>query len=332
MHTVDVNEEGIEREWFKGSEFSRDIDLSGKVAVSVRSSFDVPPLLCCAQSDGSKIFPISFFNDNLVSRWKLGKVESVSFRGDEDEFVQMWLVYPPDFDAKKKWPVVQMVHGGPHSSVTSDFHFRWNPQLWAAQGYVVACVNFHGSTGFGQKFADSITGDFGSKPMNDIMKATDWLVKQPWIDGKRVAAAGGSYGGYMMAWLNGHTDRFKAMICHAGVYSYHGQMASDMVVGRQRALGAFPWDDLARVDKQSASRFAANFKTPTLILHGEKDYRVPLTHGLEYFTTLRLKGVPTRLVYFPDENHWVLKPQNSRLWHREVFAWLDKYIGRGPTP
>jgi dipeptidyl aminopeptidase/acylaminoacyl peptidase len=275
--------------------------------------------------------PIESFNDAIVSRWKLGKVESVTFKGAGDDDVQMWLIYPPDFDPNKKWPLVHIVHGGPHIGVTTAFSFRWNPQLWAAQGYVVAVVNFHGSSGFGKAFADSITGDLGTKPGIDVLKATDWLEKKPWIDKDRMACAGASFGGYMMAWLNGHTDRFKAMVCHAGVYSYHGQMASDVVYSRERALGAFPWNDLARVDLQSAQRYAKNFKTPTLVLHGERDYRVPVTHGLEYFMTLKLKGVPARLVYFPDENHWVLKPQNSRLWHREVFAWLEKYIGKGPS-
>jgi dipeptidyl aminopeptidase/acylaminoacyl peptidase len=196
---------------------------------------------------------------------------------------------------------------------------------------VVGIVNFHGSSGFGQKFCDSITGDYGTKPTIDVMRATDWFEKQPWIDKDRMAAAGGSYGGYMMMWLNGHTDRFKALLCHAGVYSYHNQMASDVVVGRGRALGAFPWTDIEKIDSQSAQRFSKNFKTPTLVLHGERDFRVPVTHGLEYFNTLKQMGVPARLVYFPDENHWVLKPQNSLLWHREVFAWLHKFIGNGPT-
>ena len=135
----------------------------------------------------------------------------------------------------------------------------------------------------------------------------------------------------MMAWLNGHTDRFKALVCHAGVYNWHSMLASDFVKGRERALGAPPWGDMTRIDKQNAQRFAANFKTPTLVIHGEKDFRVPVTQGLEYYNTLRQKGVPTRLVYFPDENHWVLKAQNALLWHREVFAWLDKYIGAGPS-
>jgi dipeptidyl aminopeptidase/acylaminoacyl peptidase len=134
-----------------------------------------------------------------------------------------------------------------------------------------------------------------------------------------------------MAWINGHTDRFKALVCHAGVYNWHSMMASDITRSRERPLGALPWGDLSQIDKQSPQRFAANFKTPTLVMHGEKDFRVPVSQGFEFYSTLRLKGVPTRLVYFPDENHWISKPQNSRLWHREFFAWIEKYIGAGPT-
>lgn len=303
--------------------------------VFLRSSFDMPPTLGILDRKGweeeRKVIQLSHFNDNLVSHWQLGKVEERYFKGADDEDVHMWIVYPPNFDPAKKWPLVQVVHGGPHNGIMTDFSFRWNLQLWAAQGWVIGCVNFHGSSGFGQKFADSITGDYATKPTIDIMKATDWFEQQPWIDKSRIATAGASYGGFMMAWLNGQTDRFKAMVCHAGVFSYHTQMASDVVRGRERALGAFPWTDITRIDKVSPQRYSKNFKTPTLILHGEKDFRVPIAHGLEYYNTLRQKGVPTRLVYFPDENHWILKPQNSRLWHREVFAWLDKYIGHGPT-
>jgi dipeptidyl aminopeptidase/acylaminoacyl peptidase len=308
-----------------------DAARDGNLAVCLRSSIDLPATVIARKLEDDKAVVLSPFNNALQSEWKLGKVESVTFKGADEEDVQMWVVYPPDFDPKKKWPLVQVIHGGPHNGVPTEFHFRWNLQLWAAQGYVVGCVNFHGSSGFGQKFADSITGDYGKKPLFDIMKATDWFEKQPWIDPKRMAAAGGSYGGYMVAWINGHTDRFTALVCHAGVYTYHGQMASDIVRGRERALGAFPWKDLDKIDKQSAQRFAANFKTPTLVIHGEKDFRVPVTQGLEFYNTLKQKGVPARLIYFPDENHWVLKPQNALVWHREVFAWLDRFIGRGPT-
>jgi dipeptidyl aminopeptidase/acylaminoacyl peptidase len=312
------------------SESSMDVALKDRVSAYLVSSFDRPAQVWSHRPAEGKPRAIDHFNVALVASWNLGKLEEKTIKGADDKDVQMWVVYPPNFDPAKKWPLVQIVHGGPHNAVTNDFNYRWNPQLWAAQGWVVAVVNFHGSSGFGQQFTDSITGDLGTKPMTDIMRATDWFVKQPWIDPNRMAAAGASYGGYMMSWLNGHTDRFKAMVCHAGVYNWHSMMASDFIKGRERSLGAPPWGNLDRIDKQSSQRFAANFKTPTLVLHGEKDYRVPVTQGLEYYNTLRQKGVPTRLVYFPDENHWVLKRENSKVWHREVFGWLEKYIGHGP--
>src|SRR5262249_30176607 len=150
-------------------------------------------------------------NDALVAQWDLGEYKELYIKGAGDHEVHMWIVYPPGFDPKKKWPLLQVVHGGPHNGIPTDFHYRWNLQLFAAKGYVVSCINFHGSSGFGQAFTDSITGDLGTKPMIDILKGTDYMEKLPYIDKDRMAAAGASYGGYMMAWLNGHTDRFKAM-------------------------------------------------------------------------------------------------------------------------
>jgi dipeptidyl aminopeptidase/acylaminoacyl peptidase len=316
----------------KESATERSISFAKQIRMGayLRSTFD-RPATAYVHGPGFEPRQIDHFNDDLVAQWQLGEVKNMTIKGADDRDVQMWVVYPPNFDPKKKWPLVQVVHGGPHNGITSDFSFRWNLQLWAAQGWVVGCVNFHGSSGFGQQFTDSITGDLGTKPMIDIMKATDWFVEQPYIDKGRIAAAGASYGGYMMAWLNGHTDRFKAMVCHAGVYNWHSMLASDIIRGRERSLGAPPWGDMEKIDRQSPQRFAANFKTPTLVIHGEKDFRVPVTQGLEYYNTLRQKGVPTRLVYFPDENHWVLKAQNSLLWHREVFGWLSKYVGNGPS-
>lgn len=314
------------------SDSSLDISRDGRHAVFLRTNFNLPAALYFTSTkfDGDAR-QIDTFNKELVAQWQLGKVESLTFKGADNDDVQMWVVYPPNFDFQKKWPLLQMVHGGPHNAITTGFHYRWNPHVFAARGYVVGIVNFHGSSGFGQKFTDSLQGDMAGKPFIDIMKATDLLESKPFIDSKRTTAAGASYGGYMMAWLNGHTDRFQALVCHAGVYNAHGMMASDLVRGRERAWGAFPWGDITKIDRQSPQRFAAHFKTPTLIMHGEKDYRVPVTQGLEYYNTLRLKGVPTRLVYFPDENHWILKPQNSLLWHREFFGWLERFVGSGPT-
>jgi dipeptidyl aminopeptidase/acylaminoacyl peptidase len=315
----------------KVSETSADFARERRLAVYLQSSFDRPPAVFAHGPGMKESVQLDHFNDALVREWKLGKFESTTFRGAGDREVHQWIVYPPGFDPAKKWPLVQVVHGGPYSAILNDWSYRWNPQLWAAQGYVIGCVNFHGSSGYGQEFIDSITAAMGDKPLVDVLKSTEWFARQPWIDTHRMAAAGGSYGGYMMAWLNGHNNHFRALVCHAGVYDWHAMQASDVVKFREYALGATAWGDLTVVDHQSAQRFSAQFQTPTLIIHGEKDYRVPIAQGLAYYNTLRQKGVPTRLVYFPDENHWILKPNNSLVWHREVFAWLDKYIGHGRT-
>lgn len=315
-------------------------DATGKIIVFLKLNFDYPAQFWkrerTSPARGSQ--RIESFNDDLRKEWNLGEVSRLFYKGADNDDVHMWIIHPPgmkfvdDFEkGKRKWPLLMMIHGGPHNAITTDFHYRWNAHLFASKGYVVAIPNFHGSSGFGQKFTDSITGDMATKPFIDVMKATDYMEALPYIDKNRTTAAGASYGGYMMAWLNGHTDRYKAMICHAGVYNWHSMMASDFVRARERPLGALPFGDQAKIDKQNPQKFAANFKTPTLVMHGEKDYRVPVTQGMEYYNTLRIKGVPTRFVYFPDENHWIMRPQNSRLWHREFFAWLEKHVGSGPT-
>jgi dipeptidyl aminopeptidase/acylaminoacyl peptidase len=269
-------------------------------------------------------------NAAVVGRWALGEVRELEFAGWEDEPVQAWLVLPPDFDPARKWPLLHVIHGGPHGASLDAFHMRWNLHLFASAGYVVVAVNYHGSSGWGHEFADSITGDYGPREFFDLERATDRLLGEPWIDPERLAASGGSYGGYLVAWMNGHTDRYRAYVCHAGVFNWESQMASDVAKGRDRQLGGFPWDEPERVRAASAHAYARSFGTPTLVVHGELDYRVPVSQGFEYYTTLRMRGVPARLLYFPDENHWILKPQNSRLWYREFFAWLERWVGPGP--
>jgi dipeptidyl aminopeptidase/acylaminoacyl peptidase len=309
---------------------SPSLSRQGATVAFLRSTFGRPLAVHVLPASEAPPRKLDAFNDELAATWDLGEVKEVYIKGAGGEDVQMWIVYPPGFDSKKKWPLLQVVHGGPHGAMLNDFNFRYNLHLFAAKGYVVASVNFHGSSSFGQAFTDSITGDMGTKPLADVLAGTDSMAALPYIDQKRLAAFGASYGGYMMAWLNGHTDRFAALVCHAGVYNWHSMAASDYVRNFTRPLGAEPWGDPSAIDKHSPQRFAKNFKTPTLVTHGELDFRVPVTQGLEYYNTLRLKGVPTRLVYFPDEDHSILKPQNSLLWHREVFAWLDKHAGHGP--
>ena len=308
------------------------LSADGRTLAFVHTTMGDPPAAFAAAADGSAVRKIESFNDNLAALWKLGEVKEVHFKGWNDEPVHMWVVFPPDFDPAKKWPLLQVVHGGPHGAWLDQFHFRWNMHLLASRGHVVAAVNFHGSTGWGGAFTDSITGQFGAKELADTEAATDYLVAAGYIDPERLAAAGGSFGGFMVAYMNGNSQRYKAYVCHAGVYDYpFQQTASDSVRSRDRALGGWFWETPG-IEKQSARAYTANMKTPTLVIHGELDYRVPIAHAFAYYAALRMKGVPTRLLYFPDENHWVLKPQNSRLWHSEVFAWLEKFVSSGPTP
>ncbi len=302
---------------------------SGRLVLR-RESITRPPQLMSLDPNGGELITLADPNASRVAELDLGRVEEATFAGAGSVPVHMLVVLPPGFDPSKRWPLLHFIHGGPFGSFRDDFHFRWNAALAASRGCVVAMVNFHGSTGYGQAFADAIVGAHGDKPFADVMAATDHLLARGFIDAKRMAAAGGSYGGYLVAWILGHTDRFAALIDHAGVYDLMGQFASDATWGRDVSYGATPWTDPGRIDLYSPSRFASRFTTPTLILHGEKDFRVPVTQGINLYGVLQAKGVPSRIVIFPGENHWVLKPQAALLWWREVFAWLDRYAPPGP--
>ena len=261
-----------------------------------------------------------------MSRFATGEVREMSFEGAKGETVQMFVVLPPGADTSKKLPLVHVIHGGPHGISPDAFHPRWNAQLFAAPGYVAALVNFQGSTSWGQDFAQRIQGAWGDRPFEDVMRATDVLIASGLVDERRMAATGGSYGGYMAAWIEGHTDRFRCIVNHAGVYDTLSQYASDVSQGRDRSFGGEPWDGIEKITEWNPAHAAQGFNTPMLVLHGERDYRVPVTQGLECYGVLKAKGVPARLVYFPDENHWVLKPRNSVFWYREVHAWLERFL------
>jgi len=267
------------------------------------------------------------FNDEAMSRVRLGETREVTLRGARGEAVQMFLTFPPRFDPKRKHPVLQMIHGGPYSAVGDTFGYRWNPHVFASRGSVVAAVNYHGSSGFGFAFRDSIMGHQGELETEDLEAATDWLLAKPWADRRRVFAAGGSYGGFLVAWLNGHVPagRYRAYVCHAGVFDRVATFSADSYTHRPKDLHALYWENPARVRAQSPHTFAGRMATPTLVIHGNNDYRVPDTNGLAYYNTLQSRGVPSRLVWFPDENHWVLKPRNSRLWYAEIFDWLARW-------
>jgi dipeptidyl aminopeptidase/acylaminoacyl peptidase len=263
-------------------------------------------------------------NDERMARIVLGETREVWVRGARNERVQMFLTLPPGFDPRRKYPVLHVIHGGPYAAAGDTFGYRWNSHVFASKGYVVASVNYHGSSGFGFAFRHSIMGRQGRLETRDIEAATDWLCSKPWVDRKRIFAAGGSYGGFLVAWMNGHiaAGRYRAYVCHAGVFDRVATFSADSYPERPRDLGALYWENPAKVRAQSPCTFANRMETPTLVTHGNNDYRVPDTNGLAYYNTLQLRGVATRLVWFPDENHWVLKPRNSRLWYKEVFEWL----------
>jgi dipeptidyl aminopeptidase/acylaminoacyl peptidase len=270
---------------------------------------------------------VSRFNDDVVDRLDLGTTEVTHVKGSDNRAIEVKLVFPPDFDPTGKWPLLHNVHGGPHGLVNDDWHWRWNTQAFAAAGFVVASVNFHGSTSWGEDFTGSIRGAWGDRPYADIMAATDALTARGYIDEERMAVAGGSYGGYLVTWITTQTDRFKASVCHAGVTDLLGQWASDITEGREKAIGGLPWVDMDAVQRWSPMANTAAITTPTLVIHGELDYRVVVTQGLALYGLLQHKGVPSRLVYYPDEGHWIETPANSIHWYGEVLEWLQRWTG-----
>lgn len=295
-----------------------------------RQSIQQPSELYRVPLAGGEPRALTSFNAERIARLDLGTVGEATFAGAGGEPVHMLLAFPPGFDKGRKWPLLQLLHGGPHSAAQDEFD-GWNPALFASPGYVVAVVNFHGSIGYGQAFAGSIAGEYADLPYADIQKATEYLIAQGYVDARRLAAGGGSYGGYLADWILGHTDRFAALFTHAGIYDLMAELASDHTWGGMASYGGTPWADPARLDRQSPSHYAARFATPTLILHGEKDYRVPLTQGLNLYNVLQAKGVPSRIVIFPDEGHAIARPQGTVLWFREIFAWLERYLAGGKS-
>ena len=299
---------------------------AGSVVYYTLASLSSPPEVYRVPVGGGEPEPVSSFNDELLDEIELGEVREIEFTGADGDPVQAFLVLPPGFDETRRWPLVHAIHGGPHGTFGDTWHWRWCSHAFAAPGYVVALVNFHGSTSWGQEFAKRIQGAWGDEPAADINAATDHLIGRGFIDPDRIAIAGGSYGGYLTTWLMGQTDRYAVAVVHAGVTNLLGQYASDITAGRERAMGGNAWESIDDVHRWSPTHHAAGFATPTLVIHGEKDYRVVVTQGLELYGILKAKGVEARLVYYPDEGHWILQPQNSIHWYGEVVGWLERYL------
>jgi len=273
---------------------------------------------------------LTHFNDAVLSQVAMSPLESFWFPGANGDRVQGFVVKPPNFDSSKKYPVKFLIHGGPQGAWGDDWSYRWNPELFAASGYVVIMINFHGSTGYGQKFIDAINGDWGGAPFEDLMKGLDYAEQTyPFIDKNRECALGASYGGYAINWILGHTDRFKCLVSHDGMFNAESAWGSteEMWFNNWEFKGT-PYDNRESYVKWSPHQYAKNFKTPTLVIHGQRDYRLDVSEGFQLFTTLQMQGIPSKMLYFPDEGHWVLKPQNSQLWYKTVNDWVDQWIGK----
>ena len=294
--------------------------------VYAHDSLKQPVELYTARLDGSEQRAITHFNDARVKKIEWGEPEQFSFKGAKGDTVYGWVVKPAGFKGGKA-PVAFLVHGGPQGSFGDHFHYRWNPQAYTGRGFAAVFIDFHGSTGYGQAFTDAIRGDWGGAPYEDLMLGLDAaLAKYSFLDKDRMAALGASYGGYMINWIAGQTKRFKALVTHDGnIDERMAYFDTEELWFPEWEHGGTPWDNPAGYTKHNPIDYVKNWTTPTLVIHGGLDFRVVDTQGMSTFTALQRKGVPSRFLHFPDENHWVLKPQNSKLWHDEVLAWIEKW-------
>lgn len=310
----------------KATSFGKPVQV-GSSLIATNDSFLFPARLVKVDVRNGNSTRLDSFNDDILKDVELGTYQSVTYQGAEGKDIQMWVHYPPGFDQGKKYPLLMLIHGGPHGAFSDSFSYRWNSQTFASWGYVTAWPNFHGSSGFGQDFTDAINPDWRTKPLADIQAATGWFEQQSWIDTDRMVAGGASYGGYLTSILLGTEHPFKALLIHAAVYNMYSQMAADFAVHSTR-FGGY-WDNPDNYKSISPHYYADKFNTPTLVIHGQQDLRVPVGQGFELFRTLQSRGVESRMIYFPDENHWILKPNNSIYWYNEVHAWLSRFAEPG---
>jgi len=294
-----------------------------------RDSLVSPVELYVLPAGGGEPKQITHLNDERLAGIAFGRYKQFSFPGANADEVFGYFIYPVNYSPKKTYPLAFIIHGGPQGSSDDHWHYRWNPQIYAAHGYATVMIDFHGSTGYGQDFTDAINGDWGGAPFVDLMKGLDHVLsRHPWIDSERMAAAGASFGGYMINWIQGQTDRFKALVCHDGnLDELMAYFDTEELWFPEWDHGGTPWDNPDSYRKHSPVNFVQNWKTPELVIHGALDYRVVDTQGLATFNALQRLGVPSRLLYYPDENHWVLKPINSIQWHNVVLDWMDQWTG-----
>ncbi|HEU4928795.1 MAG TPA: S9 family peptidase [Candidatus Krumholzibacteria bacterium] len=308
--------------------------LAGKSVVYGLDHLRSPVEIYAATLDGKNIKQVTRINAPEIAAARWGETEHFTFRGADNDTVYAWMVKPVDFDAKKKYPVALIIHGGPQVSMSNHFHYRWNPQFYAGAGYAAVVVDFHGSPGYGQAFCDAIRGDWGGKPFEDLQKGLDAaLAKYPFMDGANVVALGASFGGYMVNWMAGQMpDRFRAFVCHDGnLDERFAYFDTEELWFPEWEHHGTPWENPEGYAKHNPIDHVGKWKTPMLVIHGGKDYRVVETQGFATFNVLQRRGIPSKFLYFPTENHWVLSPANSIQWHTEVLAWIDRWAKPSPN-
>ena len=326
---------GATRVIVSGASSLDDMKLSSdsKTMIYTAESGSAPAEIYRASSGGGSPIALTHLNDTLLAQYPLTPLEDFWVDAADKTRIQSFVVKPPNFQPNQKYPVLFLIHGGPEGEWGESWTYRWNAQVFASAGYLVVMPNPRGSTGYGQKLTEDIRDDWGGKPFDDIMAVADHVASLAYADANRMAAAGGSYGGYMIDWMLGHTQRFKALVSHAGVYDLRSEFgATEELWFPLWEFNGAPWDNPDSYSKWSPSYFAKDFHTPTLVIHGEQDFRVPYTQGLQLYTALQLQKVPSKLLLYPDEGHWILKPQNAVLWYKTFLEWIGEWTRPAPPP
>lgn len=306
------------------------VSPNGKFLVLARQAVNYPTEIYRFDLKSGKLRQLTYTNKKRLAELNMNPLEDYWFVGAKNDSVHLLMVKPPDFDPNKKYPLISLIHGGPQGAWGDDFHYRWNAEMFASPGYVVIMINFHGSRGYGQSFCDAVSRNWGGYPFEDIMIGTHWAAEKfSFIDKNRIGAAGASYGGFMINWIEGHNEDglFKCLVSHDGVYEQVSMFGATEELWFPRwEFNGYPWEEGSLYQKWNPANFVENFRTPMLIIHGEKDFRVPYTQALQLFTALQIQGVESKLLYFPDEDHFVQKPKNARQWWKNVHGWLAQYL------
>ena len=331
IYSVSVNGGPIRKVVAEGFNGDVNVTRDGRTLVFSRSSMTKPAEVFRANIDGPGAAAVTRTNDAFIVPFKLQPGEEMSWTGGAGAKVAGWILKPANFNSRRRYSLVVLIHGGPQGAWNDNWGYRWNPQVWANDGYVVFMPNPRGSTGYGQQFLNEISGDWGGKVFEDISNGVAMAAALPYVDKNRIGAAGASYGGYMINWIEGHNDdarfRYKVLVSHDGVYNLTAMYgATEELWFPEWEFKGTPWTNPAMYDRWSPHKFVQNFKTPILVITNDLDFRVPVTEGLQMFTAAQRMGVESKLVDFSDEGHWVLKPANSAFWYNTVLDWLNKHL------